>query len=141
MTDSQTDGFTRSKLQNVATVEVRLPHVYASTILNPFTLYMRLQTVKEAQEATTRFVALSDDEQEAATHEYDAEMISILSVKAPLGFADFPAVDNDPAALRKAIYDYFLFEDGSPEDREAMAFICRSLMSRYRRTVNPSEYL
>jgi hypothetical protein len=136
-----TNGFKRDQLQNVVKVEVRLPLLHPSTIETPFTFYMRLQLVKEAEEAQTRFLALSDDEMALATHEYDANMLSLLSLKAPTGFDDFPQVDNDPQALRKAIYDYLLFEDGTVEQREALAHICRTTVRRYNRTVNPSDYL
>lgn len=134
-------GFQRSQLKNVVEVRLRLPGLYPSTIAEPFVLYMRLQLVKEAEDIQTRFLGLTDPEQEAEMHEYDAQMISILSVKAPTGFGDFPEVDDDPAALKKAIYDYFIFADGTTDQREAMAHLCRSLSSRYRRTVNPTDYL
>jgi hypothetical protein len=84
---------------------------------------------------------LSDDEMKAATHEYDAKMISLLSTQAPEGFADFPEIDNDPKALQQAIYDYLFYPDGNDDQRQAMAFICRTLASRYRRAVNPVDYL
>lgn len=134
-------GFRRDQLSNVVKVEVRLPTLYPTTIQKPFTVYMRLQMIKEAEEAQSQFLALSDDEMKAATHEYDAKMISLLSVQAPEGFDDFPTIDNDLNALQHAIYDYLLFEDGNEEQREAMAFICRTLASRYRRAVNPIDYL
>ena len=135
-------GFRRSLLSNVVEVKVSLPGIFPSTLKKPFVLYMRLQSVKEAQDATTQFLALDDEEQEAAMHEYDAKMISTLSVKAPTGFTDFPSVANEtPNALKIALYDYFLYQEGSDEEREGMAFLCRTLMSRYRRIVNPSDYL
>lgn len=139
--DEKVTGFQRSQLKNVIEVRVSFPALYPSTVKDPFTLYMRLQLVKEAEEAQSKFLMLSDDEQEAATHEYDAQMLSLLSVQAPTGFADFPTVDNDPRSLQQAIFDYLLFADGSPEEREGMAYICRHLLSRYRRTVNPTDYL
>jgi len=134
-------GFQRSQLTNVVEVKLKMPLLYPSTIEQPFTLYMRLQLVKEAEEAQSRFLMLSSDEADAATHEYDAHIISLLSVKAPEGFSDFPSVGDDPQSLQKAIYDYFLFIEGSVEEREAMAHICRHLVSRYRRTTTPSDYL
>lgn len=135
-------GFQRSQLKNVIEVKVRLPALYPTTAETPFTVYMRLQLVKEAEELQTKFLVLSDDEQESGTHEYDAQMLSVLSVKAPSGFADFPAlVDNDPIVLKNAIYNYFIYAEGSPEEREGMAYICRCLLNRYRRTVNPTDYL
>lgn len=135
-------GFQRSQLKNIIEVKVRLPALYPTTIENPFTVYMRLQLVKEAEELQTKFLMLSDDEQEAGTHEYDAQMLSVLSVKAPSGFADFPEVNNlNGAELKSAIYDYFIYAEGSPEEREGMAYICRCLLNRYRRTVNPTDYL
>lgn len=134
-------GFQRSQLKNVIEVRIKLPSLYPSTIENPFTVYMRLQLVKEAEEIQSKFLMLSDDEQADETHEYDASMLSILSTKAPTGFADFTSVDDDPVVLRKAIYDYFIYAEGSPEEREGMAYICRCLLSKYRRTVNPTDYL
>lgn len=139
--DPKAEGFQRSQLKNIIEVKLSMPAIYPTTITNPFTIYMRLQLVKEAEEAQSKFLTLSDDEQESTTHEYDATMISILSVKAPIGFADFPIVDDDPESLKKAIYDYFIYAEGSPEEREGMAFICRHLLGRYRRTVNPTDYL
>lgn len=136
------DGrFQRSLLKNVVEVVLRMPLLYPSTVKEPFTLFMRLQLVKEAEEAQSRFLMLSDTEQEAESHEYDATMISVLSIKAPTGFADFPELDNDPEVLKKAIYDYFIYTEGTPEEREAMAHICRNLLSRYRRMVMPTDYL
>lgn len=135
------EGFKRDQLSNVVKIEVRLPLLYPSTLKDPFTVYMRLQLIKEAEEAQSQFLSLSDDEMKAATHEYDAKMISLLSVQAPTGFTDFPEIDNDPNVLRQTIYDYLLFVDGNEDQREAMAFICRTLASRYRRAVSPSDYL
>ena len=138
--DKTQTGFQRSQLKNVIEVKLRVP-MYPSTADDPFTIFMRLQIVKEAEEMQSKFLMLSDDEQAATTHEYDAQMISVLSVGEPKGFADFPSVDNNPLALQKAIYEYLIFADGTPEQREGMAYICRQLLSRYRRTVNPTDYL
>lgn len=138
----KSNGFKRDQLQNVVRVELRFPVLYPSTLESPFVVHMRLQLIKEAEEAQAAFLALGDEEMKAATHEYDANMIALLSVKPPEGFSDFPEVNkDDPEALRKAIYDYLLFEDGTPDQREAMAHICRTISSRYRRATSPADYL
>jgi len=120
---------------------VNLPKIYPE----PFTFHMRVQLVADAFEAQKNFIGLPDtDKQGEAFHQYDAEMISILSTKAPEGFPDFPAFDktsnlSEKDWLRTTLREYFLPTD--PERREGFRFICRRAMAMYWEAIQPEQYL
>lgn len=120
-------------------LKISLPQIYPETAERPFTFYMRVQLVADAERAQKEFIMLPDVEQRGDEfHKFDVAMIASLSVKAPENFPDFPEINGQP--LAEVIRDYFIPSNDS-ERREGMRFICRRVMAQYWKAVQPSEYL
>lgn len=121
-------------------LKVGWPSIYPQNREAPFVFHMRIQLVKDAEEAQKTFLMLPDAEQtEERTHQYDAEMIAALSIAPPEGFPDFPKLVDHEGELAAAIREYFLPSD--PERRAGMAFVCRGVMIKYWSAVLPADYL
>lgn len=125
--------------KNVFQLKVGWPNIYQENVKQPFVFHMRVQLVSEAERIQREYLMMSDDEQRAAQHQHDVEMLSLLSVAPPEGFVDFPAVNGEADSLSKAIKAYFI--PGDPERLEGMRFIVSNTMNRYWRVVMPSDYL
>lgn len=112
------------------------------TLSNPIRFDMDLQLVREAEEANSDFIMLSDDEQKEQRFEQDVRMISLLTRERPSGLADFPEIPaGDREALQGAIVEYFMGPDLSADESAVLEFLARRIMGSYWQKVAPADYL
>jgi hypothetical protein len=89
-------------IRNFVEVKLAWPRIYPTTEKDPFTAFMRIQLVEEAEKLQREFIGRDDENQEGdQLHEYDTEMLALLSVKPPTGFPDFPVIVADPKANKE----------------------------------------
>lgn len=119
-------------------MKLSLPMIYPGQL---FTFHLRVQLVKDAENAQRNFVMLPDDQKQGdAFHQFDVEMLSTLATKEPEGFPDFPRDEPGAPALRERMRSYF-YPDQDGERREGMRFICRRAMALYFQAIQPDQYL
>jgi hypothetical protein len=142
-------------IRNFVEVKLAWPRIYPTTEKDPFTAFMRIQLVEEAEKLQREFIGRDDENQEGdQLHEYDTEMLALLSVKPPTGFPDFPVIVADPKAnkelyqheLADTIRSYFYPEVAADDEegqqrKQGLAYIVRNFMGKYWRKIEPADYL
>lgn len=121
-------------------LKVGWPSIFPENALEPFTFEMRTQLVGDAEKLQAEFLGLPEAERDPdRRHQYDVAMMAQLSMAAPTGFPDFPALVDHEGEVAAAIQEYFYPPD--PERKEGMRFICRGVMAQYWNVVTPADYL
>jgi hypothetical protein len=140
-------GFSSQLAAPFVPVKLGFPELWPETAGRPFLFKLEYLISADADREQSAFLRLSEEERAGESYRYDCRMIAFLSVEAPEGFSDFPAMPEDFDAenaehrkrLAAAVFAY-LFRPGDRSAR-AFAFVARHVMSRYWARINPRDYL